>query len=398
MDELELISFTFEGAPYGQLTTGAVGWQQEIVDGPNTASFKFLDGVKGVDQTGMRAWFDRRLMSQVLARYGHRSVFGGYIHSMELDWNDLFLQKSVNNMANSVICSFTDENGDPQYSDWFLDERSITAYGYKEKVVSIRGTSLGEAEARAYAHLQEYTNPYKSAGTFKKTSRANLRVNIKGRQWFGDYVFLLPDRLRYHPDHGDYEYGAETTVGDEIQRIAEIISYTSGWMYPLSIAENLTPTRMGVSSQMGAFSRIKELTFLPRPDETFENHTPMSLFVNNDGGIVYGERDPNIIYIRKPPPTGIETGNGRKPSWDALPGYLWIQDPQHEPDMPTDIKEDGYKQWIHRISMKMGAPEAILLPRERDLEDYISDVESNQDLIERWEAIEAAEQEALENG
>jgi len=388
LDELEFLSYHLSGVPHGSFTTGVVGYRQQITEGCDNASWKFLDGTKGLDNRSLRAWFDRRLMSIVVVKYNHLPVFQGYVYSMELDWRDLFLQKNIAPMANSILCSYRDENNDTQYTSWVLDIKSINLYGYKEKVITSNSTSPEEAEAKALAYLMFYSNPYKSPGVFKKTTTGSLQVNVKGPATFGDHVTLLPDRLRYHPNHTEaagYVLGAETTVGDEIRRILEVIQYTSGWMYPIKVEENLTPTRMGVNTQIGAFSRVLDLARLPRPDETSENYERMRVFVNFDGGVTYEAPSKDPSYFRKPPPDGIEAVNGTKPKWEARPGYLKILDPQHEADIPTAVKTDGFLQYVERVEMKEGDEEASLMNREIDIEDFFSDVDANRRFIETWE-------------
>lgn len=403
-DELELYSYTRDGLAFGSPQKGIKDFYMQILQGCDSATWSFREGVGGVDQTGLRAWFYNRLMTMLIAKYDHKNVFTGFVTGMELNFNGLYLTTSIDNMANAVIASYTHgSTGEVTYTDWFVDQEAIDMFGWKEKVVSVNTTSQEEAEVRAIRHLMYYVDPYRSPGTFRKTTTPSLKIEVRGHMAFGNHVFLLPDRLRYHPDHtqeNGYYVGAETTVGDEIQRILEVIQYNSGWLYPVEggIAENPTVTYMGAPSLMGAWDRLEELAKVPVPDDPDlaideREWTHMELFVQQDGGVHYRPREEEVLYHRYPPPRGFEKPDGSAPTWDSRPGFIRIMDPQHEPRLPSSWIQDGNKVFAERVVMRMTADKAELHERDEDLDDLYSDIESYEELVRIWEETQKEQEE-----
>ena len=400
------LSYHLDGTLWGNPTAGVIEYQQEHMEGPHIASFAFESGVGGVDDNGLRAWFDNRLMTEFATRYEGVEVWRGLIWEMRLEMGGEIRVKSMSDMANAVKTHYTNTDGDKVHTGFVLNDESIRRYGRKERVVTTSDASLEEATERADVELLYSASPYTTVIGYQETNSHRLVITIVGRMVVANNVQLLVDTMRTISDKEDWgvdedfgpspdcdtyltnpddvscervEYEDEVTVSYEIKRILNVISHQTGWLYPKAIADNDTVTVAGVSSSISAFARLRELAKLRNSDGEFYR-----LRVLNDGGVIYEKFREDVSYLRYSLPRGLETTGGTKPTWDAKPGIIKYVDMSSGAALPDTWLSDRRLSYYDRTVMRDGDSVATFHGLDLDATDIFRSVEANQ----RW--IEAA--------
>ena len=100
MTNLTHLTYHHDGKFWGNATAGVREYQHEYIEGPHIASFALEAGEGAVDDGGLRAWFDNRLMSQFATTFEGREVWRGFVWEMELQMGGEVRVKSMEDMAN----------------------------------------------------------------------------------------------------------------------------------------------------------------------------------------------------------------------------------------------------------------------------------------------------------
>ena len=377
-----------DGTFWGEPTSGVMEYEQEHMEGPYMAKFVFKSGEQGVTDAGLKGWFNNRLMTQFETVFDGLVRWRGFIWEMELEFDGEVRIKSMDDMANAVKCSYTNSDGDESRTAWVTNEESITRYGTKERIVSSSSSSSAEATERAEVELQYSASPYTKAISYTDSEENVLKVTVVGRMVVANNVQLRSEHLRYIEqltDEDDPLYGYSgdeddttssyddpITVSDEIRRIVLVVNYSGGWLYVQDIVDNDTITAAGVSSDVGAFDRILELSKLRNSDDEFYR-----LSITNDGGVVYRKFEEVAEYIRYARPRGIETHAGIIPTWDAKPGFIRYFDDQSGVGMPDTWVTDAQLTYYERTDMKDSDKRATFHGRELDASDIYNAISAN---------------------
>jgi hypothetical protein len=377
---------TFKGSP----NKGVREYQHEHIEGPFVASFSLISGEGDVTDTSLRAWFDSYLMCEFAAIYDGAEVWRGYIWEMQLELDGEMRVKSMEDMANAIKCRYTNGSGDVVHTAWQEHDESIELYGRRERVVTSSSENSDEATERAAAELQYNASPFTQAVAYVDTDANRLFVTCVGRQVAANSVQLLSDndlQDRWgidEPDATDPLYdlyqldnGDDTTVGDEMRRIVEVVKENGGWLYALDMATNDTETAAGVSSNAGAFDRLVELAKLRDSDGNFYR-----LRLTNDGGVIYEQFSETVNYLRFPAPRGVEKRDGNKPMWDARPGIIKYVDVAAGAALPDTWLSDRRLSFAERTVMRDGDKVATFHHRDLDSTDIYRAIEANQRWIE----------------
>jgi len=412
--DLSFLSYTFDGEFIGEFTSAVTGYEQEYIEGPYRASWVFEQG-DTLGESALRGWFNNRMMSQVIVKYRGEEVWAGFVWEMELELGNVVLKKDMTDVVNVAAIKYQpmvyneetgkyepdgdeifvkiDANGDPISPDdddteggiWVTHAESIKLYGWHEEILSSDGTAE-EAIERAESTLQYMASPFNTSAVLKPVDKAQLRITAVGRMVAASKFYILDDRLRYIEGKENYAQGmgadpytGETwTVSDEIRRIVEAIYENTGWLYVEYIADNDTPTRMGSTTQIGAFERILNLAKLRNKDEDF-----YSLIITHDGGVVYEKIDqsrPNMLWF--PYPRGVEYADGTVPTWMARPGLIERVDEGVGPELPDTWLESRRYIYAERVRMAEGDSVASFHSRVFDIGDYYREYDANLKLLE----------------
>ena len=401
MTDLTHLTYHRDGTFWGNATAGVREYQHEHMEGPHISSFALEAGEGAVDDAGLRAWFDNRIMTQFATTFEGREVWRGYVWEMELQMGGEVRVKSMADMANAVKTLYTNTDGDRVHTGWKTHAQSRTNFGTKERVVTASSSSLDEADERANVELQYSASPYTAAITYRETEKHRLLVTVAGRAVVANNVQMLTDTMRVFDKIDDTsdplytfsgtdsewpnndnkrpgEPGNTITVGDEIRRIILIIKYSGGWLFPRSLAANDTETVVGVSSNVPAFDRMLELAKLRNSDGDFYRLT-----VENDGGVVYQRTTEDVDYLRYPLPRGLENPDGTKPTWGAKPGIVKYVDVYGGPALPVTQFNDRRLTFYPRTVMRDGAPVVEFMPRDFGAADIYGALDANRRAIER---------------
>lgn len=396
--------YTPQGVFVGDFTPGVIEYQHEWQEGPQKASFVLETGKNGVTDSGLRAWFERRIMWQVVTEFEGRQVWNGYIWELELEYNGVHYRKTMQNVANAILISYSNDEGELQYLTddddnrlWVTHPESILLYGRREKIININTESDEEALERANTEIKYSASPYTVPPTWRDqengdTKRANrLTVTCVGRHSLANNIQLLQKAIRLTEAHrlaniensDTYAYRNETTVSAEILRIVELVQEIGGWLYPLNIAAtNDTPTRMGVPSNAGSWDRLLELARLRDTTERFYR-----LYVEPDGGVVYLPFDETPDYFLKLEPTRIEYADKTVPTWQGKPGIVRVIDSQFGPSLPDTWLTDRRNIFAERTTMRDGDKVASFHNKEYDVADYYASIEANARWLKEDETI-----------
>ena len=385
-------AFTPQGAFVGEFSRGVKEYQNEWQEGPTKCSFVFEADTDSADldvnASGLRNWFERRIMWNIKAEFEGVIVWDGFIWELELDLDNTYFIKSMKDMANAITVSYSDGLGSTVYLEdddgnllWVTNEESIIQYGRREKVININSESGTEALERANAEIKYLASPYTLPPVWRSTKNKRLTVSCVGRSQLANNIQLIPEQLRLTPAHtaanvvdsDTYVYANETIVSAEILRIVEIVQDVAGWLYPLNIsADNETVTKMGVPNGSGAWDRILELSQLRDKSETFYR-----LSVQPDGGVIYLPFDETPNYFYKSEPGRIEYADGTQPTWRARPGIVRVVDSQIGPALPDTWLSDRRNIFAYRTTMRDTDEFASFHGKEYSVAEYYNRLDSN---------------------
>jgi len=379
--------------------TSAIEYQHEHTQGPLQASWKLEDGYGQATEAGLRNWFNNRIMWPIVEMYKGITSWSGYIWEMRLSVGNRVYTTTMDGVYNTVLVKYKNDDGDDVYTDWVTDSISVGRYGSREYILDVNTTSADEAEARAAGFLRLSAHPFSGPPQLYNTlEKATLDVTAVGNIALANGIVLRDDKLRSHPGYpawdGDDQLhyikatevnGEPWTVGQEVKRILDVVSYISsdaigtsdilgawkqkGWIYPGKVDANDTPTAMGVPSSTGAWDRLQELAKVPNKDgEIYE------LKVGWDGRVDYEIETQRPAYVAYPSPGRIEKFDRSIPTWDAKPGLIKLLDPSVEPiSLPSARYYDKDLVKSDRVTMRDG-----------DEDCQFQTIKDNE--IERWAA------------
>jgi len=315
---------------------------------------------------------------------------------MELEIGKVYQRRTMEDFANAIVCTHSEDTNDGYVSfanadaskytvdpndDYFVtDSQSIALYGRQEVSLSSSGSD-GEALEYALASITRLPDMNYYEISPRGEQDAQLRVSAVGNMVVANKILLLGDRLRYHPDYTEYNWGDppsdpaltfDWSVSDEIRRIVEVVNETGGWLYVIKIDENDTQTRVGTSSAQGAFDRLRELSQLRDTEGNW-----FVLSVTPDGGVTYEKMVMRPDYLLTTYEQGITRPDGTTPTWDARPGLIEMIGGALGPPSPSSwLDMAGYIP-IERTSMRDGDEFAAFHRREISVTDEFATVQAN---------------------
>jgi hypothetical protein len=350
------------------VTRGVVDYERELVRaGPLRASWKFVEGERGVTLSGVRYWFKQMLLARIDEMFDGQRTWSGRVWEMTYEEMGVRLTKTMDGMANAVNVDFRSTTGDLARTHWDpdavpdngLDAESIGEFGRFDAVVTINTTSATEALERQAAELAKRKNPYTLPPSFTdRDGPATIEITAVGAPILCNSRYILPGELC------DFASEApEITVSELIEQIVE--DFCGDWLTVVSIAENDTVTVQDVPQSVRAWDRLEELVALRDSDgNRFE------MIITPDYGFIYQQLDETPVYIWLPPPDGIVRPDRKTPTWDARPAVVQIYDPSVLPELPDSGMSATNLALIERVSMQQGAPRASFHSAQLTDEDW----------------------------
>lgn len=425
-DGLSFFALNRAGLFVSEFTTAVTRYQHEYMEGPYRAEFDLVVGEGATDKL-IDEWFNSRLTLPIEVHKEGVLVWRGFVYEMEHYRRGVLRKKTCDGLANVVKVQFNDEfhDGETRYSEWYKNQASIDLYGSWESIVQHEGGNswvydadrdgpaidpdtgegVTEIDERADVELQYRSDPFMVGGiTFVGDDgerSAGLHVTCVGTMVLAETVMLsngeLPDRytsegelkdpysgLRYTgvPKWNDYEWGDEIEVGDEIQRIVDVLRAAGIPVYPLRIAANDIPTAAGVSSPTSAYKRLVDLAKLRNSKKQFYR-----LEFLPDGGVIYDVIPDKpaadyVFYASSDRPRVLLPDGKTVPTWEARPGYVRVIDDQSNLGLPGTWLSDSELQFIERTSMREGDESASFHSREFDIGDLYAMQYANLNWIE----------------
>jgi hypothetical protein len=392
--------------------------------GPYQASFKLSveDGKTTVDD--LVSWFNNRLMLNMHTVYDEIKVWDGFIFEMTLDLAGFTRKISAENIANKIKVSarYKDDTSIMLYTDWVEDLDSQARYGILEHIENTNQNSvitydspgviardpdtnflIWEHDLLADKLIKERAYPQPVYAGFNGTDTPSLTVKCVGRQVLANRVRLsdgwlsddsittdptgsdLPIYLRTSGDdtydelswgYGADKSGPEYYVWQEIERIVQVIYEQSGWLYISNIDKtNTARTAAGVSSQVSAIDRLRELAEVPGPDGT-----KYEMFVRQNGAFIYRPRGVTPHFFMYP--DGLKHNNGESVGWKAHVGPIQIID--------HDASYYGSSSFVYPERVSVANNEARFTPLIRSELDYINAIRDER--LWREQAAKSREQ------
>lgn len=400
-------------------------YRHEWKEGPHYAEFRITSDLATDDY--MRDFFASRIMTRFSFHYGGGfERWRGKIGYMRLTLGGVSYIRDARKVINRVKTEYTSINDDvsmTRYTPWYENEESLTLYGPSESTVRFSGransiltsedgvpiynevtdAALTEIDQMAIDTVARNAYPF-TRQISPSNDKSELLVMAFGPQVFAENILIsdgylennLRDGLSGLRDAGDeYEdwvHGEHAnasdypvTVSGEFGRIVDLVDTVSSMyldmpiLYALDISDaNELQTVAGVTSPSSAWKRLKELALLKDTNDKYYR-----LEVDLDGGVIYQPYSYTPVYYLTPPPGGLQTKDGKSPTWDAKPEMTRILDQHPQLSQPGGWLEDGNLIMPSRVTMRDGTEFPVFGDDELTEADYLAAYEANSQLIER---------------
>ena len=328
------------------------------------------DAKKSVDTTFLLRWYDEALMYVMQNKVGGLVAWDGFVAEMELSMNGLTERRSVLDMSNTVRVKYTDENGDEQQTDWYINDLSVSRFGRKEEVIDLSEITTEEAEAYAQAYLRENGWPHSRPTKIDLSGSdiSALTVTAVGRVGTANFKYT---------DAGD-----GVTVGNADESVRLIIENDTQFLTPNALRVNdLQILQKPKDNAQRAYDRIQEIEGMGRV--TGDTHEIWRFAVWEDGRANYVPFDNEPIYKWLANGRLVSPSMGEIDAWLMRPGVVRNHGRVGQEMPPGSLLQRTNDIYIAEIEVSAGAEYPTLKPEVESESDLFRAIEDYQRWLEQ---------------